>query len=423
MRLRARLDDAAPPTGCAASSYRAGRRSTMPALTDAADRRSRPTPTASSRRRTPTTVSTSCRPSAAELATAAASTCRSARRAIRRRPRSSRPWPPRAPSGATRRRSARAAYRDAAAGWLARRLGVEVDPAERLAACVGTKEFVAGAAAVAAPADARPRHRPVPGGQLPDLRDGRHPRRLPGGAGAGRRRSWRIDLAAIDPADAARALCLWVNTPGNPTGGLDDLGAAAAWGRAHGVPVFTDECYVEFTWDGPPRTILEHGSTAWWRCTRCRSARTSPASGPASTPATPTWCTTCREVRKHAGLMVPGPGAGRRRRPRATTTPTSTQQRERYRRRLERLRPICSAAAGIDVRPARRRLLPVGAGARRRRLGASPARLADEAGVLVSPGEFYGEAGTGHVRVAMVRPTSSSTSWPAASAWTDPSLH
>ena len=47
--------------------------------------------------------------------------------------------------------------------------------------------------------------------------------------------------------------------PGNPTGALDDLGAAAAWGRAHDVPVFSDECYVEFTWDGPGRTILEHG--------------------------------------------------------------------------------------------------------------------------------------------------------------------
>ena len=55
-------------------------------------------------------------------------------------------------------------------------------------------------------------------------------------------------------ADAARALCLWVNTPGNPAGQLDDLGAAAAWGRAHGVPVFSDECYVEFTWEEPKRS-------------------------------------------------------------------------------------------------------------------------------------------------------------------------
>ena len=69
---------------------------------------------------------------------------------------------------------------------------------------------------------------------------------------------WRIDLDAIGPTDAERALCLWVNTPGNPAGGLDDLDAAAAWGRRHGVPVFSDECYVEFTWvrsrpDHPPQ--------------------------------------------------------------------------------------------------------------------------------------------------------------------------
>ena len=71
---------------------------------------------------------------------------------------------------------------------------------------------------------------------------------------------WRIDLSAIDPADAARALCLWVNTPGNPAGGLDDLDAAAAWGRERGVPVFSDECYIEFTWHGPGRSILRTGT-------------------------------------------------------------------------------------------------------------------------------------------------------------------
>src|SRR5215831_20585114 len=34
------------------------------------------------------------------------------------------------------------AFREAAAGWLQRRLGVDVDPAA-VAACIGTKEFVA----------------------------------------------------------------------------------------------------------------------------------------------------------------------------------------------------------------------------------------------------------------------------------------
>src|SRR3546814_9750957 len=71
-----------------------------------------------------------------------------------------------------------------------------------------------------------------------------------------------LDLDEIAEDDAARALCLWVNVPGNPTGDLDDLGAAAAWGRAHDVPVLSDECYVEFTWDGPPRTIKSEEHTS-----------------------------------------------------------------------------------------------------------------------------------------------------------------
>ena len=31
-------------------------------------------------------------------------------------------------------------------------------------------------------------------------------------------------------------------------------------------------------------------------------------------------------------------------------------------------------------------------------------RLADDAGLLVSPGELYGEGGSGHIRVAVVQP-------------------
>ncbi len=57
----------------------------------------------------------------------------------------------------------------------------------------------------------------------------------------------------------ARALLLWVNSPANPTGSLTDLKEAAEWGRARGVPVFSDECYAEFTWAAPPSTILSSG--------------------------------------------------------------------------------------------------------------------------------------------------------------------
>ena len=128
----------------------------------------------------------------------------------------------------------------------------------RVAACVGTKEFVSGVPhwlrlrtptrdTVLCPVLAYPTYEM--GAILARCRAVTVPRRADG----------TMDLSAISPEDAARALCLWVNSPGNPAGQLEDLGAAARWGRAHGVPVFSDECYVEFTWAGPGHTILEHG--------------------------------------------------------------------------------------------------------------------------------------------------------------------
>ena len=89
--------------------------------------------------------------------------------------------------------------------------------------------------------------------------------------------NWRLDLGTIDPADAQRALLLWVNSPGNPAGQLDDLGAVAQWGRRNEVLVASDECYSEFTWADNPRTILEHGP-AGVLCVHSISKRsTSPA--------------------------------------------------------------------------------------------------------------------------------------------------
>ena len=98
-----------------------------------------------------------------------------------------------------------------------------------------------------------------------------------------------------------------MNTPGNPTGGLDDLGAAAAWGRAHEVPVFSDECYAEFTWDGPPRSILSHGTDgvvavhSLSKRSNLAGLRVGFYAGDAELVGY------LGEVRKHAGFMVPGP--------------------------------------------------------------------------------------------------------------------
>ncbi len=198
------------------------------------------------------------------------------------------------------------AYRRAAAGWLARRFGVDVDPDTQVAACVGTKELVATTAhllhlrtpdrdTVLSPDVAYPTY--AMGATLAGIRSVLVPE-LPGGG---------LDLAAVDPADAARALCLWVNSPANPTGKLSDLGAAAAWGRAHGVPVLSDECYAEFTWAGPPATILEHGADgvvavhSLSKRSNLAGVRAGFYAGDADLVGY------LLDVRRHAGLMVPGP--------------------------------------------------------------------------------------------------------------------
>src|SRR5690606_37565403 len=90
-------------------------------------------------------------------------------------------------------------------------------------------------------------------------------------------------------------------------GGLDDLAAASAWGRAHGVPVLSDECYAEFTWDGPPRSILQHGTDgalavhSLSKRSNLAGARAGFYAGDGDLVAY------LSEVRKHAGFMVPGP--------------------------------------------------------------------------------------------------------------------
>lgn len=291
------------------------------------------------------------------------------------------------------------AYREAAAGWFGRRLGVTLGAAD-LAACIGTKEFVAGVPhwlrlrdpsrdTVLYPAISYPTY--AMGATLAGARA------VPVAAAA----DGTLDLGSVDPQDAERALCLWVNTPGNPTGALGDLAAEAAWGRAHGVPVFSDECYVEFTWRGPRRTILAHGTDgvvavhSLSKRSNLAGVRAGVYAGDADL------VHYLSEVRKHAGFMVPGPVQA------AAAAAWSDDahvdaQCHRYQTRLERLADVLSAA-GIAAS------VPDGAfylwvAAPEGDAWGLARRLASEAGALVSPGEFYGPDGSGFVRLAVVQP-------------------
>lgn len=292
-----------------------------------------------------------------------------------------------------------ARYREAAAGWMQRRLGVSVDPAG-VYACVGTKEFVS-----TLPHWLRLRR---PDRDLVLYPAVSYPSYAMGATLAGCRavavpvdENWRLDLSTIDEADAARALCLWVNTPGNPAGQIDDLGAAAAWGRAHGVPVFSDECYVEFTWQGARRTILEHGPEGVVAL-HSLSKRSNLAGMRAGFYAGDAELTRyLSEVRKHVGMLVPGPvqAAGAV----ALNDDAHVEvQREIYRERIDVFRKVLSGL-GVDA-PHPDGGFYLWVPAPDGDAWVFTERLAVEGGCLVSPGEFYGPAGAGRVRIALVQP-------------------
>jgi len=178
------------------------------------------------------------------------------------------------------------------------------------------------------------------------------------------------------------------------------------------VPVVSDECYAEFTWaQWPPPTILHHG-TEGVLALHSLSKRSNLAGlrvgcyvGDAEL------VTYLSEVRKHAGLMVPGPVQAAAALAWADDAHVEAQ-RARYRARLERLAEVL-AAAGLEAAPPAGGFylwVPVPAWAHEAAgEGGDGAwvlarRLAEVAGALVSPGDFFGEAGAGHVRIAVVQP-------------------
>ena len=295
-----------------------------------------------------------------------------------------------------------AAYRRSAADWIARRFGTVVDPDRQVAACVGTKEFVATTAqflrlrspdrdTVLYPSVSYPTY--AMGATLAGARAVAVPELAGGG----------LDLDAVDPADTARALLLWVNSPSNPTGLLSDLDHAAVWGRSHGIPVFSDECYAEFTWDGRPRSVLESG-TDGVVAVHSLSKRSNLAGVRAGFYAGDEGLVTyLLDVRRHAGLMVPGPvqaGAVV-----ALDDDVHVEaQRARYRERLDFVAGVLTDAGLPVAPPAGGFYLWVPVPSSYRDGWVLCERLADDAGLLVSPGELYGSGGSGHVRVAVVQP-------------------
>ena len=272
-------------------------------------------------------------------------------------------------------------------------------------------------AAVAAPAPPEPRHRAVPGGQLPELRDGRHAGRAAGpcrcrsttsGASTSRPSTRPTPTGpcacgstrrATRPADSTT----WARPPPGvgPTGCPSSATSATSSSRGRGRPGRSSST-------APTGVVAVHSLS---KRSNLAGARAGFYAGDADLVGY------LSEVRKHAGFMVPGPVQ-------AAAVAASSDDEHVDRQRAEYRAPARAPAAtcsrpGASTSRCPRAASTSGSPAPDGDAWAFSRRLATEAGVLASPGEFYGEAGAGHVRLALVRPTRSSTWSPVGSACAD----
>jgi succinyldiaminopimelate transaminase len=297
------------------------------------------------------------------------------------------------------------AYREAAAGWIARRFGVTVGPAA-VTACIGTKELVASLPhhlalrdpsrdTVLYPAVAYPTY--AMGATLAGLRA------VPVPVDP----EWHLDLDAVDPDDAARALVLWLNDPSNPTGACatrDEIVTNVEWARGRGIIVASDECYAEFTYDdagnpAPPVTALFAGD-AGVLAVHSLSKRSNFAGLRAGFVAGDRGLVQyLGEVRKHAGFMVPAPVQA------AAVAALGdddhvVEQRGRYAARRARLTPVLADAGFVSAGGPSTFYLWL-ASDRGEDGWKMAARLAETAGLLVAPGDLYGPDGADDARLAL----------------------
>jgi len=208
-------------------------------------------------------------------------------------------------------------------------------------------------------------------------------------------------LTAIGPA---RVALLWLNSPSNPTGKVlpvEHMAKVVAWARERGVLVVSDECYYELPWTEDPVSVLDPvvcgGDPTGVIALHSLSKRSNLAGYRFGFAAgDPAVIARLLEVRKHAGMMVPGPVQA------AAVAALGDDahviaQRAVYRARREVLMAaLVEAGFRIDESAAGLYLW-----ATRDEPCWDTVAWLSERGILVAPGEFYGTAGARHVRVAL----------------------
>jgi succinyldiaminopimelate transaminase len=284
--------------------------------------------------------------------------------------------------------------RTAAAGWLSRRLGVQIadplgaDPS--IVPTIGSKELVA----------LLPTLLGLHGGGTVVIPEVAYPTYEVGAVLAG----LAVRRSDVPPADAAGVVLVWLNSPGNPHGRVltdDQLREWVVWGRAHGIPVVADECYITLGWDVEPRSVLhpsiagdDHAGLLAVHSLSKQSNAAGYRAGLLS--GDPGLVRQIWDVRRHLGLLVPGPVQAAMAAALADDAHVDAQ-RERYRARRERLADaVRTAGLRIDHSQAGLYLWA----SRDEDCWTTIDWLAG-LGIVAAPGSFYGPAGAQHVRLAL----------------------
>jgi acetylornithine aminotransferase len=284
--------------------------------------------------------------------------------------------------------------REAAAGWLARRFGVELDPSTEIVPTYGAKEAIFSFAEVL---DVRGRtvaygEPAYPVYERGALFAGARVRTLP----LLRERGFLPDLRELDDDVAL----VWVNYPHNPTGAVaprafyDELAAAA---ERHDFVIASDEAYTELWFDEAPGSALQatdRSRVVVFQTLSKRSSMTGYRSGFVAGPPElvaalkayrPTVGTAPQEFVQRASVVAWGDERH------------VEETRARYRAKREAMVPAIRSR-GWEI---------VGSDATMYLWVAVPdtdavARTLLERGIVVSPGTFFGPSGDGYVRFALV---------------------
>lgn len=278
----------------------------------------------------------------------------------------------------------RAAILDAVARRYAM---VDVDP-DGVLPVIGTKELIAGLPAQLGV---------VPGSvvQIPELA---YPTYEVGALLAGSR------VLRSDRLTGETPVLLYLNSPANPSGRILDVAALreiVARAREAGVIVISDECYLGLVWEGEAPSILDPRVCGGDHTDLLAVHSLSKTSNLASYRAgfvvgDPALVRDLLEVRRHSGLMVPYPIQAA-----MVAALTDDAHEEAQRSRYAARREVLAAA----VRAAGLRIDHSDGGlylwATRGENGRDTIDWLAELGILAAPGDFYGPAGTDHVRIAL----------------------